>query len=140
MEIGGNNGNARDQTEGGAALAVMGTVLIMIEASEGRNGGADGVHRRRVLGNELENIDDAFGQFAVGGEDGFQFGQFLLIGQVVVMQQVNDLFVTHFAGQFIDVVSAINQFADFAANITQASGGSDNAIKAFGNRFSSCSS
>ena len=59
------------------------------------------------------------GQIASGGQARLQFGQFLAIGQMIVVEQKNNFFVGNFSGQFVDVVAAIDQFADIAFDITE---------------------
>jgi len=89
-----------------------------VKTAERGDGCADGVHGRRVFGKSLDDVDDAFRQFPFHGEQAFQFLQFLSVGQMVVVQEVNHFFKSHLAGQFVDVVAAINQLADVAPDIT----------------------
>ena len=69
MKIGGDDGNSRDEPDGLLPLRVHGIVVaVRVEAAQGGNSRADGVHRRRVLGQRLDDFDDAGGQFARGGQ------------------------------------------------------------------------
>ena len=45
------------------------------------------------------------------------------------MQEMDDLLVGDFAGQFVDVVAAVNQLADVALDITEAGLGGDDASR-----------
>jgi hypothetical protein len=51
---------------------------------------------------------------------------------MIVMQQVNDFLEGHLAGEFVNIISAINQFAGFALDIAQPAVGGYDAFKAFG--------
>ena len=74
------------------------------------------------------------GQFARGGQALLEFVQFLAVRQMIVVQQMDHFFEGHLAGEFVNVVAAINQFAGLALDIAQAGAGGDDAFKAFGGR------
>ena len=50
---------------------------------------------------------------------------------MVAMQEMDDFFVRNFAGQFVDVVTAIDQLPFFTADIAQARLGGDDSFEAF---------
>ena len=117
MKIGGDDRNARDEPDRFLRWPSMESSSRRIKAAEGGNGRANGMHRRRVFGQGLDDIDDAGGQFAGGGQKGFEFRQFLAFRQMIVVEQVDDFFEGHLAGEFIDVITAINQFPLLALDI-----------------------
>ena len=51
---------------------------------------------------------------------------------MIVVQQVDHFLERHLARQFVDVVTAINQLANVALDITEPGGGGNHAFKTFG--------
>ena len=133
MKVGGDDRDARDEAQRFQAVLVHRIVVgFRVKTAERGHRRADGVHGRRVLGKFLDDFDDAFGQFAFGGEQTFQFVQFLAVGQMIVMQQVNYFLERNVAGEFIDVVTAVDQLTNIASDVAQAGGGGDDAFQTFG--------
>ena len=101
MKVGGDDRNLRDQAQWPcrAGHPCELSSLRGIKATESRNRRADGMHRRRVLGQRLDDIDHSGRQFASRGQAFLQFVKFLAIGQMAVMQQMNDFLERDFAGQ-----------------------------------------
>ena len=117
VKVSRDHGNAGDKAQGLQTIFVHRIVVrFRVKTTERRHRGADGVHRRGVLGKFLDDFDHAFGQFAFRGEQAFQFVQFFAIRQMIVVQQVNHFLERHLAGEFIDVVTAVDQLTDVAAD------------------------
>jgi hypothetical protein len=53
---------------------------------------------------------------------------------MIVMEQINDFLVTHFAREFIDVVAAVDEFAHLALHVAQARARGDHAFQTFAGR------
>src|SRR5687768_10693173 len=115
MKVSGDDWNLRDQLEGDLTR-IFQTVVVGagIETSERGNASANGVHWRRFPGQLAQNIDNAARQRAIVGKRALQCRQLSGIGQAIFVQQVDDFFVGNFAGEFVDVVTGVNQFADVA--------------------------
>ena len=132
VKVSRDEGNPGDEAEGLQTIFVHRIVVrFRIKTAERGDGRANGVHGRRVCGKSLDDVDDAFRQVPFRSEQAFQFVQFLAVGQMVVMQEVHHFFKSHLAGQFVDVVAAINQLADVAPDIVQPGGGGNNAFQTF---------
>src|SRR5438445_6609955 len=133
VKVGGDDGDAGDETQRLQTVFVHRIVVrFRVETAERGHRRADGVHRGRVLGKLSDDFDDAFGQFAFGGEQSLQFLEFFAVRQMIVVQQVNHFLERNPAGEFIDVVTAIDQLTDVTADVAQAGGGGDNAFQTFG--------
>ncbi len=51
---------------------------------------------------------------------------------MIIMKQENELLIGDFSGQLVNVVSALNQFADVASDIAECGACRDNAFQALG--------
>ena len=132
VKIGRHDRDLRDQPQRLAPLASMRIVVARrVETAERRNRRAHGVHRRRVFGKLLMMSMTPFGQIPrIAASVVFNSASSLLVGQMIVVQQVDDFLVSDFAGQFVDVVAAVDQLADVALDIAQAGGRGDDAFQA----------
>ena len=79
-----------------------------------------------------EDVHHALGQLAKLGEQRLVVRQLLLVRQMVVVQQVDDFLVGDVAGEFVDVVAAVNELADVAAHVAQTRVGRDHTFKTLG--------
>ena len=132
VEVGGDDRNLRDETKSLAPLRVLRIIIARrVETAEGADAGADGVHGRRVFRELAQDVHHAFGQLAEFGEDLLELGEFFRVRQMVVVEEVGDLFVSGATSQFVDVVAAVNQLADVAAHIAETSVGGDDAFQTF---------
>ena len=121
MEIGGDDGNLGDQLERDLAGVGQGIVVrLPIKAAQGGNTGADGVHGRRIPGQGAQYIDDASGEAAVDGEGFLERGEFGAVGQAILVEEVNDFLIGNFAGEFVDVVAGVGEFANVALDVGEA--------------------
>lgn len=50
---------------------------------------------------------------------------------MVVMEQVNDFLVGRFAGEFVDVITTINELADVAAHVAEPGIGGNDSFESF---------
>ena len=131
-----NDRNPRNQLHRLAPLPVLrGIIPLRVETAQRGNRRADHIHGRGVFGHGPQQINDPLGQFAFRHQDGPEFIQLALVGQVIVVQQMNHFFVTDLAGQFIDIVAAINQLAALAAHIAQPRLRRDDSLQALADRF-----
>ena len=101
-------------------------------AAEHGDGGAHDVDGRGVLRRAGEEIDDALRQLALGAQRGGQGVEFALGRQAVVPEQVDDFLVADLAGEFIDVVAAVDELADVAAHVSDAGFSGDDSFETSG--------
>jgi hypothetical protein len=107
------------------------SVALRIETPERGDDRPKRMHGRRGARQQLDQVDDALRQVALGGESGFEFGEFLAIREMVAMQQVNHFFKADLARKLIDVVTGIDKLPDFAAHIAERGASRDYAFQTF---------
>jgi hypothetical protein len=101
---------------------------VVVKAEHG-HARAEDVHRVRVLGRVLEEIDDRRGQLARSAQVGLQLLELCLVRQLLVPEQVNNFLVADLACQLVDVVSGVNQDALFTHDIAKTRGGGDDPLQ-----------
>ena len=116
-------------TSGVSSLSEIGIVK-----AEHRDRRAHHVHRRRVLRRALEEIDDALRQLALRAQGLAGIAPVRRDSAVCCSKQINDFLVADLAGQFVDVVAAVNELAFVADDIAQPRGVRDDAFESAGNR------
>ena len=89
----------------------------MIVEPEHRDGGADDVHRVRVLRRGGEEINDALRQFAVCAQRLMERVELAPVWQFAVPEQVDDFLEGDIAREFVDVVARIDELADVAEHV-----------------------
>ena len=84
-------------------------VQIRIKAAQHRNAGAQRIHRVHFLWQEPEHLEDGLRQLAFRDDRAAEGGQLPRVRQLVMKQQIRDLFEVRLLGHLVNVVAAIHQ-------------------------------
>ena len=95
---------------------------LLIEGGEGAHRGADDVHRVGIRGQGSHHLEDLFRHREVEAEGVAEAGELLAGRQFTVPQKVGHLFEAGAVGKFVDVVTAVDQFAFQAIDQSELAG------------------
>jgi len=122
--------------DAGGTMAVLRRVLIvagaLVEEAEHGNARANHIHGIRRLRNGLDEIDDPLRQLAQAGEFLLQGVEFGLVRQMPGPEKVDDFFVGDLPGEFVDVVTGVDEHPFRATHITEGGGVCDDSFESFG--------
>ena len=93
---------------------------------------AQHIHRKYVLREQFQAIQDRGIQLAFFGESLLERPQFLRTRQASKPQQVTDFLKRRVIGEIVDIDSAIGQYTLFSIDITDAGGGRDHPFQPLG--------
>ena len=88
---------------------------IGIEGSKRRSGGAQHIHRMRVL-DGADDVEDRRRQFACGLQVMVEFRKLRLVRQFAVQQQPGGFLERRMLGEIVDRIAAVAQLADAAVD------------------------
>ncbi len=112
VEVGGNHADFGGNADGTAVVGIY-TRAFLAEAAviktKHRNRRAHHIHGIRVSRSGLDKIHNPLGKFAFGTQLGAEFVKLRTIRQSAMPEQVDDLLVGGLAGEFVYVVTTIDE-------------------------------
>jgi hypothetical protein len=120
--------------DGEGAFFVEGAVLIVaaaVEDSEEGDPGAEDVHGGSVLGEGVDEAGDFRGEVAVGAELVGEGGEFRVIGELAVVEEVDDFFEGTIGDEIVDGVAEVAEFSVGTVDIAETGFIGDDTFETF---------
>ncbi len=120
--------------DGEGAFFVEGAVLIVaaaVEDSEEGDPGAEDVHGGSVLGEGVDEAGDFRGEVAVGAEFVGEGGEFRVIGELAVVEEVDDFFEGTIGDEIVDGVAEVAEFSVGTVDIAETGFIGDDTFETF---------
>src|SRR5436305_4859261 len=111
MKISGDHPNFGGDTSGASLVYFPRRLFvdIRIVKPQHRDGRAHHVHGISIFWGRLYELDNRIRQLSLGPQRMHEFIEFAAVRQLPFPQKVDDLLVTDFSSQIVDVVTGINE-------------------------------
>jgi hypothetical protein len=120
--------------DGEGAFLVEGAVLVIaaaVEDSEEGDPGAEDVHGGSVLGEGVDEAGDFRWEVAVGAEFVGEGGEFRAIGELAVVEEVDDFLEGTIGDEIVDGVAEVAELSVGSVDIAETGFISDDTFETF---------
>ena len=133
MEVGGDDTDLC--SDGSGAMAVFFTIDVtgrhLVVESQHGDTGADDIHRVGILRSTQDEVDDTLRKLALGAELMLKSFQLFPVRQSAVPEEIDNFLVADLSGQFVDVVTGVDQRSFLPEHITECGGVGDDTFESF---------